>query len=260
MNYAKVIGSAVQLFPKKIKVTLIDATTGTSLGKHKVPAELLPTAFNRPTTLVIDNTNWRVLHADPVLADDFLFTKKLTLQVQQAANLGAQQLKFNFPTVCSEWPITGVASLYHDFTLEMEKTDWRQIEFLSLRQADMVEEAVKEIESILTSQPNPLLGYEQQYIRNNALQPDLTIPFEDFCALLIDSVRGNIFFTDQGFVQSGFAVRSDSYTYYGMLENGLIQTLCLSQFDWADDELMCGTPFRLRRQRAMACSQASNKD
>ncbi len=102
----------------------------------------------------------------------------------------------------------------------------------------MVEEAVKEIESILTSQPNPLLGYEQQYIRNNALQPDLTIPFEDFCALLIDSVRGNIFFTDQGFVQSGFAVRSDSYTYYGMLENGLIQTLCLSQFDWADDELM----------------------
>ncbi|WP_315816510.1 hypothetical protein [Paraflavitalea speifideaquila] len=77
MNYAKVIGSALQLFPKKIKVTLIDAASGNNIGKHFIPAVQLPTAFNRPTILEVDNIKWRVLKADPVLADDFLFSKSL---------------------------------------------------------------------------------------------------------------------------------------------------------------------------------------
>lgn len=230
--------AASGLFPKRIKVTLVDAATGNSLGKHKIPAELLPSAFNRPITLEINNINWRVLEADPVLADDFLFTKKLTLQVQDAANVDPAQLKFSLPTICSEFPVTGAASLCHDFTLKIEEADWQQIEFLPLIQAGIIEEAVKTVESILNGQPNPLLGYERQYIRDNVLQPGLTIPWEEFCALLINPVKGNVFFNNAGFVQNGFAVRSDSYTYYGILENDLIRTLCLHQFDWADDEFM----------------------
>lgn len=238
MKYLRMFEAASGLFPKRIKVTLIDAATGSNLGKYKIPAELLPAAFNRPITLEIDNINWRVLKADPVLADDFLFAKKLTLQVQHATNVDAQQLKFNLPTICSRLPVTGAVSLYHDFTLEVGEIDWRQVEFLPLTQSGIIEEAVKTVESILTGQPNPLLGYERQYIRNNALQSGLAIPWEEFCGLLIHPVKGNIFFNNNGFVQNGFAVRSDSYTYYGILENGLIRTLCLHQFDWADDEFM----------------------
>lgn len=238
MKYLRMFEAASGLFPKRIKVTLIDAATGHSLGKYKIPAEQLPTAFNRPTILVINNINWRVLQADPILADDFLFTKKLILQVQHTANVDTLQLKFILPTISSEFPTTGATSLYHDFTLEIDEADWRQVEFLPLNRSTMADDAIKVIEDILSVQPNPLLGYEQQHLRDNVLQPGLAIPKEEFFALLVNPVRGNIFFNNNGFVQNGFAVRSDSYTYYGILENGLVRTLCLHQFDWADDEFM----------------------
>ncbi|MBO9565453.1 MAG: hypothetical protein J7621_21935 [Niastella sp.] len=238
MNYAKVIGSALKLFPKKINVTLIDAATGNRLGKYKLLAELLPNAFNRPVTLVINNTRWRVLEAEPLLADDFLFTKKLTLRVQPSESEGVRELNFDLPSKCSEVPATGVTCLYDDFTLEVSESDWRQVELLPISQSDSIEQAVKEVENILNSQPNPLLGYEQQYIRDNALQPELTIPFDEFCTLLINPVKGNILFNNNGFVQHGFALRSDSYTYYGIIENEHIKTLCLRLFEWADDEFM----------------------
>lgn len=238
MNYAKAIGSVLQLFPKKIKVTLIDAVTGDCLGKHKIPAELLPAAFNRPTTLEIQNINWRVLNAEPISADDFLFTKKLTLQVQHAAIVGTDLLKYSLPTVCNDLPSTGTGSLYHDFTLEITESDWRQVEFVQLQQSSVIEEAVKIIENILTNQLNPLLGYERQYIRDNGLLLNLVIPLEEFCLQLMNPVKGNIFYRNAGFVENGFAIRTDSYTYYGLQENGIIQTLSLLQFDWADDEFM----------------------
>ncbi|NII29856.1 hypothetical protein HB364_32560 [Pseudoflavitalea sp. X16] len=239
MKYLRMFEAASGLFPKRINVTLIDAANGNYLGKYKIPAELLPAAFNRPITLEIDNINWRVLQADPVLADDFLFSKKLSLQVQQAATVGEGQLKYSLPTVCSDLPATGATSLYHDFTLEITDSDWRQVEFVPLSQSEIIEEAVKTIEAILNGQLNPLLGYELQYIRNNGLQLALAISLDEFCSHIINPMKGNIFYNNAGFVQNGFAVRSNSYAYYGILENGLIRTLCLQQFDWADDEFMC---------------------
>lgn len=239
MKYLRMFEAASGLFPKKIKVALIDAVTGKNLGKHKIPAELLPAAFNRPTMLEINNIKWRVLQADPVLADDFLFSKKLTLKVLHAEQANAQQLKYNLPTVCNEMPlVTGVPGLYNDFTLEIQEEDWRQIEFLSLERLKIIEEAVKNIEVILSSQSTPLLGYDKQYIRDNALQSKVFISWEEFCSVLINPVKGNIFFRNNDFVQNGFAIRSESYTYYGILENGFIRTLCLSQFGGADDEFM----------------------
>lgn len=238
MKYLKMFEAVAALFPRNINVTLVDATTGNGLGKHKIPAELLPAVFNRPTTLEIQGINWRILKADPVSADDFLVTKKLTLHVQNSASIDIEQLRFSLPTICNELPLSGATSLYHDFTLELAGSSWRQIEFLSLSRLQIVEEAIKTIETILTSQPNPLLGYERQYIRDNTIQPRLAIPWEAFCALLTNPVRGNVFFNSKGFVQNGFAVRSDSYIYYGILENEYIHTLCLNHFDWADDELM----------------------
>lgn len=238
MNYAKVIGSALQLFPKKIKVTLIDAATGKSLGKHTIPAAALPAAFNRPTVLEIDNTNWRVLKADPISADDFLYSKKLILEVCNADNTATQELKYSLPTVCKELPAIGIDSLYQAFTLELDQEDWRQVEFLPLGQSEAIEEAIKSIESILTGQPNPLLGYEQQYSRNDVAQPGLAIPWSEFCDLLPNPVLGNVVVNNKRLVQDGFAIRSEGYTYYGIVREGLIQMLCLTQFDSADDEFM----------------------
>ncbi len=238
MNYAKVIGSALQLFPKKIKVTLIDAATGKSLGKHSIPAAQLPAAFNRPTILTVDNTDWRVLKADPISADDFLFSKRLTLEVRRADHTYQEESRFNLPSVCKELPTIGGECLYDEFTLEVDKDDWRQIEFLPLSRSTEIEEAIKWIETILTRQPNPLLGYEQQHSRHDAAQPGLSIPWGAFCDLVPNPVLGNVVLNNNELVQDGFAIRSEGYTYYGIVRDGLIQTLCLTEFDSADDEFM----------------------
>jgi hypothetical protein len=238
MKYLRMFEAASGLFPKRINVTLIDAATGNRLGKYKILAELLPAAFNRPITLDIDNTHWRILQADPLLSDDFLFTKKLTLQVQPVASVDSRQLKFDLPTICKVLPSIDASGMYQDFTLKIEEIDWRQIELLPLSQSGLIEEAVEIVAGILNNQINPLLGYEQQYIRDNTLQPGITFPFDQFCSLLVNPVKGNILFSNRGFVQNGFAVQSDSYTYYGIQENGSIQMLCLNQFEWADDEFM----------------------
>lgn len=238
MNYAKVIGSALQLFPKKINVTLIDAVTGLLLDKHKILAQQLPAAFNKPTTLEINKINWRVLKAIPVSADDFLYTKKLTLHVKDAATMDSVQQRFSLPTVCYNPPSTGTDSLYHDFTLGLAESDWRQIEFLALTEWLLVEEEIKAVESIIGNQPDALLGYEQQYIRERTATAPLSIPFEDFCALVGDPVRGNIFLGNAGIVEQGFALRSDNYLYYGLLDGGLIRQLCITEFSAVDDEFM----------------------
>jgi hypothetical protein len=238
MNYLKLFTAASGLFPQKVKVTLIDVTTGNDLGKYKISAELLPVAFNRPVTLEINNIKWRVLNAEPVLADDFLFTKKLRLKVQNAAETDIKQLQFSHPSICNEQPATGTAGPYTDFMLSVSGADWRQIEFLAAVQLEGVEEASKKIETILNGQPNALLGYDQQYIREKALLPNLALPWIEFCTLIKDPILGNIFFDNGGFVENGFAVQSEGYTYYGILENDVIRVLCLTQFDCVDDELM----------------------
>jgi len=238
MNYAKVLGAALTLFPKKVKVKLIDAATGTLLHKQKIPAQQLPAAFNKPTILEINNINWRVLKANPVSADDFLITKKLTLHVQNAAVAETGQLRFGLPTICHELPAISAESLYHDFTLALAESDWRQIEFLPLAQWQMIADEIGAVEVILGNQPDALLGYEQQYIREKTAQAWLSIPLEDFCRLIGHPVRGNIFLGNTGFVEHGIALRSDNYLYYGLLEDGNIRHLCITEFDGVDDEFM----------------------
>jgi hypothetical protein len=238
MNYLKLFNGAVGLFPKMIKVKLIDAATGHLLDKHKIPAEQLPAAFNKPTILIINNANWRIIKADPVLADDFLFKKKLTLHVREAGGVNAVQNLFSTPTICHEQPLTGVSSLYNNFTLALAADDWRQLEFLPLQQWTRIEEEIKTVENILDSHPNALLGYEQQYRREKTASLLLNIPWKAFYALLPDPVAGNICYNDSGFVQDGFALRTVNHMYYGTLRDGIIQNFCLYQYDGVDDELM----------------------
>jgi hypothetical protein len=238
MNYAKLLSGAISLFPKMIKVKLIDAATGHLLHKHKIPAEKLPAAFNKPTILEINGISWRVLKADPVLADDFLFKKRLTLYVQHAIVKNVEQRLFDLPTICDEKLVMGNDSLYNHFTLTLTTGEWRQIEFLSLGQLITIAEEIKAVGSILNKQPNALLGYEQQYKRQTHAHLALNISWKNFYATVSNPLIGNICVGDSGFVHQGFALRSDNYMYYGILQEENIQALCITQFDGVDDELM----------------------
>jgi hypothetical protein len=239
MNYAKLLSAATTLFPKTVKVKLIDAATGELLHKHKIPLQQLPVAFNKPTILEINNLHWRVLKADPVLADDFMFTKKLTLHVRDAATMSAHaQELFDVPSICDPLPATGASVLYNEFTLAITGNGWRQLEFLPIQHWSIIEEEIKTVEGILGGQPNALIGYVEQYHRKKTGAIELGIPWQTFFALLPRPMSGNVYYDEKGFVENGFALRTESYTYYGLLKNGNIQSLCLTQYDGIDDELM----------------------
>ena len=238
MNYLKLVTAAAGLFPKKIKVKLIDVTNGHLLHKYKIPAQQLPFAFNKPTILEIGNTNWRIFKADPVFADDFIFKKKLTLHVQEATSDNAVQNLFNTPTTYHGMPTTGSQSLYNNFTLSLSADDWRQLEFLPITQRLFIDEDIKAVEDILVSHPNALLGYGKQYKRTKTAGIALDIPWQCFCTMFNNFDLGNIYYDNKGFIQNGFSLRSDSYVYYGLLYEGNVKSLSLVQYEGIDDELM----------------------
>jgi hypothetical protein len=48
------------------------------------------------------------------------------------------------------------------------------------------------------------------------------IPFDAFCAAIQVQSIGNLRLAGNGYIENGFALRSDNYEYYGMVENGII--------------------------------------
>ena len=241
MNYAKIIDGALKLFPKKIKVTFINAVTGDLVGKFKLPPELLPAKFNKPTTIEVNGQLWRVLQANPVDADDFLFTKKLTLHVQENEQVEATSV--GSPVATSAWPLPerSTENLFDEFVLDLSPDQWRQIEFLPVSMQEVVQQEMKEIEPILHpgKGENPLLGFHNTYIRNVIGNQNNVIPFNEFYSLVNGREKGALRFcvSENQYMQHGFALHSDNYLYYGTVQNGQIRDLCISQFDAFDEEL-----------------------
>jgi hypothetical protein len=254
MSYAKVIDAALQLFPKKIKVTLINGVTGSKIGKHKIGLNQLPAAFNKPVTLQIDGQVWRVIQAEPVLADDFAIFKKLSLHVLDNEQLQQAQIHYNIPTQSAGLPAITTTPLYNDFSIDISADDWLQLQFLPASALPVIQEEITQIETVLrqASSGNPLLGYETPYVRSQIQPLVLDIPLTEFCESIAvqkmgcirwvnnggHEIRGShrMHFSETGFVENGFALQSDNYVYYGTVINGRITHLGLTAFDCIDDE------------------------
>lgn len=235
MNYAKVVGAALQLFPKKINVTVIDEITGAQLGRYKIPLSQLPTAFEKPTILEVEGHAWRVVKAEPVKADDFSIFKKLTVHVLQKEHWKDERLLFNMATRHAYRPLMTQEPLFNDFTLDISEDDWRQLEFLPATDLQMIQEEMGRIE---LAAPDALWGYKNMHVREDTAQCVLNIPLAEFCDTIQARQMGNIRLYSDAFVENGVAIESDNYTYYGIVVNDRIVSLCLPAFDCIDDEFM----------------------
>lgn len=242
MNYAKVVGAALQLFPKKIKVTLVHATTGNLLGTYKLDKTQLPQRFNKPLIITIDNKKWQVMKAEPSSDKDYLSSKKLALHVQQAEVLQLSANRFLVPTVANALPPLSEDELFNDFIINMDEYNWRQIEFLPASLLPVIHEEIKIIEPILkpAMEENLLLGFTSRHVRNKVGGQNLSIPFPEFLELVNASEKGAVRFTYafDGSLQNSFAISSSNYTYYGLVQANYITELCLPAFDCVDDEFI----------------------
>lgn len=234
-GYAKALGGLMQLFPKKINVTVIDEITGTSLGKYKIPLEQLPTAFDKPTIMEVEGHTWRVVKADPVTADDFSIFKKLTVHVLQKEHWQDERLLFNIPTRHAYHPLMTHEPLFNEFTLDVGEDDWRQLEFLPVSALPAIQE---EMERIELKVPNALWGYKNMHVREQTADLSLNIPLAVFCDTVQAQKMGAVRLYSDAFVQHGIAIESGNYTYYGTVAEDCIVSLCLPSFDGIDDEFM----------------------
>jgi hypothetical protein len=227
-------------FKKTIKVTFIDDATGDIISISEMKQEQLPEAFDEPATMQVADKEWQIVKADPVYNKDFSASKKLVLHLRSIEYIDPLNIRFSIPTISNDLPLVVDHPLFHDFALDLHEDDWRQIEFFPLQLLPEIQREMTKVEAILfpDNDASTLAGYDTIHVRKIDRQ-HITIPFKDFCEQITVREKGalTLKFADySGFVQDGFALRSDNYTYYGTMKDGIINELCLQQFDQADDE------------------------
>ncbi|MBC8032702.1 MAG: hypothetical protein H7Y03_01045 [Chitinophagaceae bacterium] len=228
----------LNIFPKKVRVTFIDALTGSTINTKRILLAELPEAFNRPITMNIGDSPWRVTSARPARVEEYSISKKLLLQVQQPDTINPSILRYELPTMAPSLPYFTEDPLFSDFTLDLTPEQWRQTEFLPLEFLELIKEEMAPIEAILypENETQNLLGFAQVHLRQKTDHAYLNIPFEKFCKKVQATGRGNILFPGKGYVHQGFAVTSESFCYYGILKEDRIQQLNLLHFECADEE------------------------
>jgi hypothetical protein len=227
-------------FKRNIKVVFINDETGDTIGVIEMKREQLPEAFDKPTTMQIADKEWQVVKAEPIYAKEFSANKKLTLRLRSIDRIDIEDIRFSIPTISNELPEMANTTLFSDFTLQLHEDDWRQIEFLPLQVLPRIQVEMTAVEAILFPETGttPSLGYDTVHIRKIDRQ-QLSIPFTDFCEQMDIHEKGALtvaFAGNSGFVQDGFALRSDNYNYYGTVKDGVINELCLQHFHQAEDE------------------------
>ncbi len=239
MNISRVFDSTLTLFNQKTNVILIDANTGITITSVLLNKTLLPSEFNKPTVIKIDDKKWQVLKVKEQDKGSYFSKKKLTFHVMPVDTFTSQQT-FIVATMAHIDTTTGYPTkpLFDEFTLDLTATDWLQLELLPASCIDTITSHILEVESILNSPDdyNHLLGYDKCYIRNLS-NISLGIPIGDFCNSIVPKRKGNVQLKDLNFLKDSFCIESENYIYYGIINEGFITKLAILEYGSFDEEM-----------------------
>ncbi|PWV53652.1 hypothetical protein C7475_102402 [Chitinophaga sp. S165] len=234
------VDSVSTLFPKKVNITLIHAESREVIANHALNDFPLPEQFNKPTILDIGGSRWRVLKVEALRPGNYFRAAKIQLHVLPPDSI-VRSDKYLVPTLVPPelTPTTKAAPLFNNFTLHITHDEWLQFEFLPLSALEQIQETTAVIESIInsTDDNNNLLGYSTSHTRDLTSIAKLEIPFDDFCTFTNIIARGNILLPNDTYIENGIALESGDHVYYGILNNGVITTLAIKEFDCLDEEL-----------------------
>jgi hypothetical protein len=236
-SFVKALKGVIDSLPKIIKLTFNHAD-GHVIGLCKIDSRDLPGKFKRPIIIEAFGRPWRVLKANPY--KDFISKRKLSLVVVEpelADQFGAQ---FFYPTIAGNNPEISTDGKHEDFIVDITIDEWRQVELLPSSFQALVSSELESIELIR----NPgngismLSGYDSRHIREKVNDQINNVSFEEFCRLVGSYKIGAVRLNYSGLVKNGFVVQSDSFTYYGSVQNNIITNLCVHKFDFPDSELL----------------------
>lgn len=248
------------LFGKKINVKFINAADGQVFAQTDLDAEQLPETFELDTVMHIGDEDWSVEEAIPATAAEFKQTKKLVLRLRKVEYMNPQDIKYSLPTVSSDFPPLSEASLFDDFEEIIHEDDWRQNEFLSASEMPLINAEIREIMNIRENESTNVDGqfysFNKLHVREKVAHSDLKIEYSKLKSLLKIEKSGRIKVEkNHGFVENGFALKTDSAVYYGIMENDFVARFCMKIFseDSIDEILALNKAFKLVFVNWCAC-------
>lgn len=236
MKILNVVDSLSTLFPKKARIKLVHAISGRELIPHSIKSSEIPEVFNKPTLLNINNQNWRIIEAEIIKEESYFSPKILVLHIIEP-ELHNQGNKYLIPTKMSAPELTESPPIKGHVTLNMDIDDWQQIGLFPSSALTEIQGIANSVLSIINTSNNLLLGYDNCYEREYITACSPQLDFDQFIQFAGVYSVGNVSLSNAGFVSDGFSCSSANHTYYGLVENNVITSLSLQQFDHIDEEL-----------------------
>ncbi len=218
-----------------IHVEYIDAETGQTTGHVKLPIGKLPASFETQTTLERNGRTYSVVRADPMTAAEFRRSGKLRLVIRavKIEHADPREMLFSLPTIADPLPaIVAGSSKLGKNVLDMRDDDWRQREFVSLSQQELVDRHLAAVGRIY-EQEREGIGFRKIHVRADVASPLAPatpgleeVVFAGGAGLM--RLDGVSFDGVAGIASDVFAMRLlCGIELYGSIANDRIMSLCL---------------------------------
>ncbi len=176
-----------------VRVSFVDAASGTCFAQADVPASQLPDSFEARTTLRLQDAEWEVLRADPVTRAEYERSRELRLELARIT-VGAVptgDLLFSLPTICDFIPgvAAGTTKLGKQ-VLELHEDDWRQVELVAASLRAEVGAELAAVRAIYDHDRDPGGAFRKLHVRKEpAVPPAATCSSRTWAARCLRSLR-----------------------------------------------------------------------
>ncbi|HEY1390103.1 MAG TPA: hypothetical protein VGF38_16320 [Ktedonobacterales bacterium] len=214
-----------------IAVTFVDQKTGKAFAVSDIPLEQLPESFAPATQLTIADVEWQVITAEPMTADEFARTGKLTLTLEKIMMMPTRDVRYSQPTITDSIPVVAPGTNKAiKRALTIHEDDWRQIEMISAGYAAEMREQFEGIRRIYEKSSDGV-GFLDIYVRSliepaivgpvrlDEIETAIPAPFETFDGIAYEQ--------GDALIAGGFAYAIGPIALFGIQKDGLVQALCL---------------------------------
>ena len=208
-----------------IRVELVNAATGGSMGEANLPADRLPDAFDAQTTMHLGNDEWHVVVAEPMTRAEYEASGRLRITLHRIEKVDPKAILFSLPTIENTMPPLQQGA---GATCALHEDDWRQHELVS---AGLEPELAAELADIRKIHDDRVgVGFKTIHVRGRIPAPlaGRTVPLEAL-ALALGGPRRDTVSLGDGQVVGGFAYAIGDGHVYGREDGGLIQELAVAR-------------------------------
>ncbi|MEQ8789256.1 MAG: hypothetical protein RIC55_23380 [Pirellulaceae bacterium] len=216
-------------FSRKIEVTLIDDSTGETIGVMKASPDDLPASFDRETTLHLGDADWLVVDASCTTRAAYTRRGKLMLRLRRIESIPFKDILYTTPTLFDPLPQFDASPLDGDEFVLASDDDWRQVEFVSHQLGQVVLEEIAQILRIHETASEGI-GWRELHIRRRPEAPlvcDLSID-ELLRALQVAKPEGVTYWGAKGRIRDGYSLTThDGLKLYGLAPRGRVEVIAL---------------------------------